>query len=68
MTPASPGGIPQVDGAEGLPDTTLTGGCDAAFQGPPEATTNVHALPNRSEQSAMSFMPEECPLPYVQPM
>ena len=43
-------------------------GCDAALQGPPEATTNVHALPNRSEQSAMSFMPEECPLPYVQPM
>ena len=40
--------------------------CDAALQGPTNATADVPILPNRSEQSDMSLVSEERPLPYVQ--
>ena len=45
MTPVLPGGIPHVDGADGVPDTPDRG-CDAALQGPTDATTYVHILKN----------------------
>ena len=39
--------------------------CDATLQGPTNTTADVPILPNRSEQSDMSLVSEERPLPYV---